>query len=156
MEKITYDDVQEFEKFFKLVPSFLLERYAKKNTNIVLKFKSKVQSFIDNLDDEHKKMFDKLLEYGSDSKYDIYDLLEDLTVDCLVDFLENYELRCRVTARVELSSDTEIYIPLRDVANSYCLEDVIYDDSCAMDDIFNDLEADLRYSDVEIEVDRVY
>lgn len=115
-----------------------------------------INNLYEGLDDEHKKMFDKLLEYGSDSKYDIYDLLEDLTVDCLVDFLENYEFRCRVTARVELNSDTEIYIPLRDVANSYCLEDVIYDDSSAMDDIYNDLEADVRYSDVEIEIDRVY
>ena len=60
-EKITYDDVQEFEKFFKLVPSFLLERYAKKNTNLILKFKSKVQSFIDNLDDVHKNKLNIVL-----------------------------------------------------------------------------------------------
>lgn len=115
-----------------------------------------INNLYEGLDDEHQKMFDKLLEYSSDSKYDIYDALTDLNVDCLVDFLENYKFKCEVTAKVELTSDTEIYVTLKDLIDSYCLEDVIYDDSTAMDDIYNDLEYEIRNSDVEIQVDRVY
>ncbi len=50
---ITYDDIKEFESFFTMAPPFILERFAKKKTNFVEKFKSKVQSFIDGLDEEH-------------------------------------------------------------------------------------------------------
>ena len=115
-----------------------------------------INNLYEGLDDEHQKMFDKLLEYSSDSKYDIYDALTELNVDCLVDFLENYEFKCEVTAKVELTSDTEIYVTLKDLIDSYCLEDVIYNDSMAMDDIYNNLEYEIRNSDVKIQVDRVY
>ena len=40
MEKITYDDVVEYNYLFTFAPSFLLERMAKKNSNLVKKFKS--------------------------------------------------------------------------------------------------------------------
>ena len=53
-DKITYSDVEEYEKFFSLIPPFLLERFAKKNTNLVLKFKSQVQSLIDGLKENEK------------------------------------------------------------------------------------------------------
>ena len=56
-EKITYDDIKEFEDLFTLAPPFILERFAKKNTNFVLKFKSKAQSFIDGLNDEQMEKF---------------------------------------------------------------------------------------------------
>lgn len=60
-EKITYDDVVQYEKFFSLTPSFLLERFAKKNTNLVLKFESKVNSFMANLNENQKKKLDIVL-----------------------------------------------------------------------------------------------
>lgn len=65
-DKITYSDVQEYEKFFTLIPSFLLERFAKKNTNIVLKFKSKVESFMANLSDNQKNKLDIVLNSDID------------------------------------------------------------------------------------------
>ena len=65
-EKITYEDVEEFEKIFKLVPSFLLERYAKKNTNIILKFESKVKSFLDDLNDNDKRRLNIVLNSDID------------------------------------------------------------------------------------------
>ena len=51
MEKITYDDVVEYNYLFTFAPSFLLERMAKKNSNLVKKFKSSIQSYMDNLTD---------------------------------------------------------------------------------------------------------
>lgn len=51
MEKITYDDVVEYNYLFTFAPSFLLERMAKKNFNLVKKFKSTIQSYMDNLTD---------------------------------------------------------------------------------------------------------
>ena len=59
--KITLSDVQAYEKFFSLIPSFLLERYAKKNTNLVLKFKSRVESYLAKLSDGQKHKLDVLL-----------------------------------------------------------------------------------------------
>lgn len=51
MEKITYDDVVEYNYLFTFAPSFLLEKMAKKNSNLVKKFKSTIQSYMDNLTD---------------------------------------------------------------------------------------------------------
>ena len=51
MEKITYDDVVEYNYLFTFAPSFLLEIMAKKNSNLVKKFKSTIQSYMDNLTD---------------------------------------------------------------------------------------------------------
>ncbi len=59
--KITIDDVKAYEKFFSLIPSFLLERYAKKNTNLVLKFKSKVESYLSKISDGQRHKLDILL-----------------------------------------------------------------------------------------------
>ncbi|MBR4446845.1 hypothetical protein [Methanobrevibacter sp.] len=60
-DKISYNDVREYEDLFKLAPAFLLERFAKKNSNIVLKFKSQILSHISDLDDTQKKKLDLIL-----------------------------------------------------------------------------------------------
>lgn len=60
--RITYDDVKEYEGLFTLAPSFLLERFAKRNTNLVLKFKSPIQSYIDNLTQDQKDKLDVILK----------------------------------------------------------------------------------------------
>ena len=65
-EKLTYEDVEKYEKFFTLAPPFLLERFAKKNTNLVVKFKSKVQSFVDGLDENDKEKLNILLDTDTD------------------------------------------------------------------------------------------
>ena len=64
--KITYSDVEEYEKFFSLLPPFLLERFAKKNTNLVLKFKSQVQSLINGLNENEKVKLDIVLNTDTD------------------------------------------------------------------------------------------
>lgn len=53
-EKITFEDVKEYESLFSLAPSFLLERFARKNTNMVLKFESTISNYLGNLTDEQK------------------------------------------------------------------------------------------------------
>lgn len=60
-EKITYDDIKNYEKLFSLTPSFLLERWAKKNTNLVSKFESRIQDNLDNLNEGHKRKLDLIL-----------------------------------------------------------------------------------------------
>ena len=70
-EKITYRDVKQYEKFFSLTPSFLLERFAKKNTNLVLKFESKVKNHMANLSDEQKNKLDILLNSDVDELQEV-------------------------------------------------------------------------------------
>ena len=61
MDNITYKDVEEYESLFSLAPPFLLERFAKKNKNIVLKFKSPIQSSINSLDEKQKDKLEIIL-----------------------------------------------------------------------------------------------
>ena len=70
---ITYEDVEEFGNIFKLVPSFLLERYAKKNTNLVLKFESKVDSYINDLDEKHKNKLNLVVNSDVDELQSVMD-----------------------------------------------------------------------------------
>lgn len=65
-DKISYDDIKPYEKLFTATPAFLLERFAKRNTNFVLKFKSKVESFLNGLNDDQKKKLDIVLNSDTD------------------------------------------------------------------------------------------
>ena len=53
-DEITYRDVLEYQNLFMLVPSFVMERMAKRNSNLVLKFKSTIESHMASLNDEQK------------------------------------------------------------------------------------------------------
>lgn len=61
MDAINYDDIKEYEKLFTLTPAFLLERFAKKDSNLVSKFGSKVESYLQNLNDNQKNKLDIVL-----------------------------------------------------------------------------------------------
>ena len=65
-DKISYEDIKPYEELFTATPAFLLERFAKRNTNFVLKFKSKVVSFLDGLNDDQKKKLDIVLNSDTD------------------------------------------------------------------------------------------
>ena len=117
-----------------------------------------MQNLYEGLDNEHKKMYDTLMEYGKDGDTDIYDCLEYHTPDELADFLENYEFRCDVNIRLDIDTDTECYISLKDFckSNESSLEDYIYSDDNLMDDIYEDIKYDVNYnSDVDLTVERV-
>ena len=60
-ERLSYKDVREYESLFKLAPAFLLEKKKKKNSNIVLKFKSQIISHINALSDEQLEKLDLML-----------------------------------------------------------------------------------------------
>ena len=103
-------------------------------------------------------MYDTLMEYGKDGDTDIYDCLEYHTPDELADFLENYEFRCDVNIRVDIDTNTECYIPLKDFCenNDRCLEDYIYNDDSMMDDVYEAIRDDINYScDIDLNVERV-
>ena len=117
-----------------------------------------MQNLYEGLDDEHKNMYDTLMEYSKDGDTDIYDCLEYHTHDELADFLENYEFRCDVNVRLDIDTDTECYISLKDFceSNESSLEDYIYSDDNLMDDIYEDIKYDVNYnSDVDLTVERV-
>lgn len=117
-----------------------------------------MQNLYEGLDDEHKNMYDTLMEYGKDGDTDIYDCLEYHTPDELADFLENYEFRCDVNVRLDIDTDTECYISLKDFceSNESSLEDYIYSDDNLMDDIYEDIKYDVNYnSDIDLTVERV-
>ena len=61
-DEITYSDIKEYESLFTLAPSFLLERFAKRNSNLVLKFKSTIESHLSGLTAEQKSKLDMILE----------------------------------------------------------------------------------------------
>lgn len=109
------------------------------------------------LDDEHKNMYDTLMEYGSDGNSDIYDCLESLTVEGLTEFLDNYEFRCDVNIRCDVDTSMECIIPLKDFCddNDRCLEDYIYNDSSLIDDVQECVFDEVRYGDIQLEVERV-
>lgn len=60
-DKITYNDVREYESLFKLAPSFLLERFARKNSNIVSKFQSQIMAHLRNLNEVQKRKLELIL-----------------------------------------------------------------------------------------------
>jgi DNA helicase IV len=60
-DKISYADVREYESLFKLAPSFLLERFAKKNANVVLKFQSHIASHLSKLNETQKAKLEIIL-----------------------------------------------------------------------------------------------
>lgn len=62
MEQITHDDVVEYNYLFTLVPSFALEIMAKRNSNLVNKFKSTIQSYITNLTFEQRNKLNIILD----------------------------------------------------------------------------------------------
>lgn len=117
-----------------------------------------MQNLYEGLDDAHKKMYDTLIEYSSDNYYDIYNDLECYSPDELASYLENYEFRCEVNARLDIDTDTECYISLKDFceSNESSLEDYIYSDDNSMDDIYEAIKYDVNYnSDVDLTVERV-
>ena len=117
-----------------------------------------MSNLYEGLDDEHKNMYNTLIKYGNDGDIDIYDCLEYYTPDELAEFLENYEFRCDVNIRVDIDTNTECYISLKDFceSNESSLEDYIYSDDNSMDDIYEAIKYDINYnSDIDLTVERV-
>lgn len=65
-DKITFEDVKEYEGLFLLAPSFLLEGFAKKNTNLAGKFKTVLEGYFNNLTEEQLHKLDLILKADTD------------------------------------------------------------------------------------------
>lgn len=66
MDKLTYNDVLDYQHFLKLAPPFLLGRMAKKKSNLVVKFESQVNSYLQKLTDHQRKKLHILLSSDID------------------------------------------------------------------------------------------
>ena len=64
VDGISYDDVMEYDHLFTMAPAFILKMMAGTNSNLVSKFRSTVQYYMDGLDDDQKSKLDIIL--GSD------------------------------------------------------------------------------------------
>lgn len=65
-DKITFKDIQQYEHLITKVPSFLLGRMAKKNSNVVNKFKGPIQSYLVKLNADQKRLLGIVLESDVD------------------------------------------------------------------------------------------
>lgn len=54
VDKITYEDIEEYSHLFALAPAFMLEAMARTNANLVSKFHSSIKPYMDNLDPDQK------------------------------------------------------------------------------------------------------
>lgn len=109
-------------------------------------------------------MFDNLIELTDKSYEEIYDEIFDYcdgkmdAYEAFVEYLENYELQVEVYAKAIVETTTNLDIKLSDYSNySYSdIEDYIYDNSDATDEIMNNLEDELRYAELDrLEVNEV-
>lgn len=66
VDKITCDDVLQYEHLFSKVPSFVLERMAKKNRNLVAKFESQIKSVFESLNETNRNKLDLILSSDVD------------------------------------------------------------------------------------------
>jgi len=148
--KVVDCDIDEFESRAKIVSEFKYIVFINK-----LSKEQIMTNLYYGLDDEHQTMYNNIFEYTTNDVEDIYDDLEKHTVDELVDYLEDYELRVEVEAKCEVSTWTEVYVPLRQTVHHDSLEDAIYDDNCLMDDIYDAVKDNVYNEEVDIEVENV-
>ena len=66
MTNLTYKDVLKHEKKFNLAPAFVLERFAKKNSNLVSKFESQVYKHLGKMSDSQKEQAMNILNTDVD------------------------------------------------------------------------------------------
>lgn len=146
--KVIDSTIDDFEFKAKVVSEF-------KYIVFMIKFSKEdvINNLYEDLDNDYKKMLDKLFEYTDESAEDIYDSLENLTVDDLIDYLDNYELYVEVEVKVEVDTYADVYVPLRDI--KYDIETAIYDNSCITDELYDVAKDDVYNCDLDVSVNRV-
>lgn len=146
--KVIDSTIDDFESKAKVVSEF-------KYIVFIAKFSKDevINNLYEGLDDEYKDMFYKLLEYSDETTDDIYDSLENHTVDNLINYLDNYELHVEVNVRADINTYSDVYVPLRNI--KYDIESAIYDDDYIMNDLYDAAKDDVYNSDLDISVERV-
>ena len=112
-----------------------------------------ISNLYEGLDDEYKKMLDKLFEYSNETAEAVYDSLESPTIDNLINYLDNYELYVEVNVRVDINTYSDVHVPLRNI--NYDIESAIYDDDDIMNDLYNAAKDDVYNCDLDVSVDIV-
>ena len=146
--KVIDSTIDDFESKAKVVSEF-------KYIVFMVKFSKAdvINNLYEGLDDDYKRMLDKLFEYSNETAEDIYDSLESPTIDNLINYLDNYELHVEVEIRVDVDTYADVYVPLKDI--KYNIEDAIYEDNCIMDDLYDEAKSDVYNCDLDISVERV-
>lgn len=131
-------------------------KFASEYKYIVLWNKISKEDIIHNLstliDSEHKEMLDNLYEYTDTIAEEIYDDLEEINVESLEEYLDNYSFDVDVEATTEVRARSNLEIRLRDLNGCRCIEDCIYDDSYLMDGIVDALKDSIYDCDINVEV----
>ena len=108
-------------------------------------------------DSDIAKMFDNLIKLTNKSYEEIYDEIfnycdkEKNAYDAFAEYLEDYELNVEVYARVAVDTTVNLDVKLSEYSefNYEDIEDYIYDNSDAMDEIINNLEDEVRYGEFD-------
>ena len=66
-EKLSYDDVKEYESLFTMAPSFVLNAMVKRNTNLVKKFQPSIVKYLKNLTPVEKEKLNHILNADTES-----------------------------------------------------------------------------------------
>ena len=112
-----------------------------------------ISNLYEGLDDEYKKMLDKLFEYSNETAEDVYDSLESPTIDNLINYLDNYELYVEVNVRADINTYSDVCVPLRNI--NYDIESAIYDDDDIMKDLYDVAKDDVYNCDLDVSVEIV-
>lgn len=146
--KVIDSTIYDFESKAKVVSEFkyivFIAKFSKDDV---------INNLYEGLDDEYKEMLDKLFEYSNETTDDVYDSLENPTIDNLIDYLDNYELHVEVNVRADVNTYSDVYVPLRNI--NYDIESAIYEDDYIMDDLYNAAKGDVYNCDLDISVERV-
>ena len=108
-------------------------------------------------DNSVTKMFDNLVELTNKSYDVIYDEIFDYNsknvdaYDAFVNYLEDYELQIEVYAKATVETTMNLDIKLSEYSNYryYTIEDYICDNGDITDEIINDLEDKVRYTEFD-------
>lgn len=60
--KLTYEDIKPYEKLFSIAPSLLLKTMINRNSNVVIKFKSQIIPYINNLNSKQTEQLNLIFE----------------------------------------------------------------------------------------------
>lgn len=66
-EKITYDDIKEYEHLFTIAPPLILELMIKRNVNLVDKFHSAIVKYLNELTPQQKQKLNQVLSTDTES-----------------------------------------------------------------------------------------
>ena len=93
VDKITYNDLKEYDFLFTMTPSFLMGAVIKRNTNVVKKFNSTVKSNLDNLNEKQKKQLNIIINTDIEELQEVLEIAYKKTHKKQYKLLSDYKAR---------------------------------------------------------------